>query len=192
MNKKTLLFIAPLCLAVLTLVVWKTFPRSASPAGAASGDVGKDLQARVAALPKPALTNLPRLAPAATRVGASASPAAKPAPLSEEMLAPLRRTFVPVRFTEDPRFPRGRQTLLSNRLLVSPEKRTFPQTASGVQSPTARNTTPFIVQFNTAVTDASRTLLADAGAIIRGFLPNNALLAELTPSALASHIPPRF
>ncbi len=186
MNKKALLFIVPVCLAVLTVVVWKTFLRSASPAGAASGDVGKDLQARVAALPKPALTNLPRLAPAATRVGASASPAAKPAPLSEEMLAPLRRAFVPVRFTEDPKFPRGRQTLLSNRLLVSPEKRTFPQTASGVQSPTARNTTPFIVQFNTAVTDASRTLLADAGAIIRGFFPNNALLAELTPSALAS------
>ena len=76
MNKKTLLFVAPVCLAVLAFVIWKAFPRPAAPAETARGDVGKNLQARVAALPKPALTNLPRLAPAAPRVGARSSPAA--------------------------------------------------------------------------------------------------------------------
>ena len=184
MNKKTLLFLAPFCLAGLTFFIWKTLPRPASSAGTASGDIGKDLPARVAALPKPALTNLPQLTPAVTSTGATSVPATKPAPLSEEVLAPLRRAFVPPRFTEDRRLPRERQTLLSNRLLVSPEKRDIPKAASGQQLPTPRNTTPFIVQFNTPVSDAARKRLTDAGALVRGFFPNNAVLAELTPATL--------
>jgi len=149
------------------------------------GDMGAGLPSRFAALQKPALSALPQL----TGVTSAPPPAAvAPVPppcLSEETLEPLRRAFVPPRFTEDPAVPRNRQTLLSNRRLVSPEKRDIPKAASGKQSPSPRNTTPFIVQFNTPVSDASRKFLSDAGALVRGFFPNNALLAELTPETLA-------
>ena len=85
----------------------------------------------------------------------------------------------------NPTLPRER-TLLSNRLVVSPEKRSIPDAASGRQSPTPRGTTPFLVQFNTPVSDVTRKLLIEAGALVRGFFPNNAILAELSPAALAA------
>ena len=186
MKIKNLLFA---CAGLLLLAVLGFFlKRTADSRNSlrARGDAGLGLQARVAALPRPALTNLPRLAAAASAVPAAAPTRSTPACLNEETLEPLRRAFVPPRFTEDPGVPRERQTLLSNRLLISPEKRTLPQAASGRQAPTPRNTTPFIVQFNTPVTDVSRKVLSDAGALVRGFFPNNAILAELTPAALAA------
>jgi len=106
------------------------------------------------------------------------------APLAEITLEPLRRVFVPPRFTADTHLPRERQTLLSNRMLVSPEERFIPFAPSGKQSPTQRGTTPFIVQFAGPVNDAARQVLESIGATVRGYFPNNALLAELTPTAL--------
>jgi len=178
-------FLLGACAALFLLALlglWLKHGGENRQAAVPRGDAGRHLSSRVAALPKPALTNLPKLA--------AAAPAVKPAPstacLSEEALEPLRRAFVPLRFTEDPAIPRERQTLLSNRMIVSPERRTIPKAASGKQSPTPRGTTPFIVQFNKPVSEASRNVLADVGAIVRGFFPNNAVLAELTPAALAA------
>ncbi len=188
MKNKTLLF-AGACFLVLVLFGF-LFTRKADnpPIPRPRGDIGVDLQARVAAGPKPTLTHVPQLTPATSAAPAAAAAQPKPSSptLTENDLEPLRRTFVPPHFTEDPTFPRERQTLLSNRLLISPEKRSIPKAASGKQSTTPRGTTPFIVQFNTAVTDASRKALTEAGAITHGFFPNNAILAELTPAALAA------
>ena len=182
MKNKTLLLLGA-ALLVTAFLGFRLTRGSRTPAGARA-DAARDLQARVAALPKPALTNLPRTPAAAPRAAAApASPAA--ARLSEGQLAPLRRAFVPPRFAADPAQPRERQTLLSNRLFVSPPARSLPSAASGRQTATARRTTPFIVQFSDSVSDASRQALADIGATVRGFFPNQALLAELTPEALA-------
>ncbi|MDD4442341.1 MAG: S8 family serine peptidase [Kiritimatiellae bacterium] len=188
MKKKNVvgLVVAGCVACALIFIAW---PRRAAPA-ANPGDAANDLPARVAACPRAALANLPQLAAgAAQAVAATNSPAAPdaaPARLDEATLDPLRRAFVAPRFTEDPALPRERQTLLSNRLIVSPEKRSIPDAASGRQSPTPRGTTPFIVQFNTPVSDAARALLTGVGAQVRGFFPNNAILAELTPDALAA------
>jgi len=158
MKKKNVIGLAVAgCIAcVLILIAW---PRRAAPV-ANPGDADKDLPARVAACPRPALANLPQLAAGAAQNEVTntpdAEPDAEPERLDEAALEPLRRAFVAPRFSEDPALPRERQTLLSNRLIVSPEKRSIPDAASGRQSPTPRGTTPFIVQFNTPVSDASQ------------------------------------
>ncbi|HRR34078.1 MAG TPA: S8 family serine peptidase [Kiritimatiellia bacterium] len=187
MNQRTVVGLALAgCVACALLdLVW---PRRHAPAVPA-GDVAQDLPARVAACPRPSLASLPQLAAGAAQHAATnppAAPGAAPARLDEATLEPLRRAFVPPRFSEDPALPRERQTLLSNRLIVSPEQRSLPDAPSGRQSPTPRGTTPFIVLFNTPVSDAARALLTEAGALVRGFFPNNAILAELTPDALAA------
>ena len=147
--------------------------------------------APAAALPRPAMHRLPQLttspaATSATHTTTATTTVGVAACLTEAEIEPLRRAFKPPRFDADPSLPRERQTLLSNRLLISPVERVLPRAASGAQSPTPRDTTPFLVLFNTPVTEASRALLIEAGAIPRGFFPNNALLAELTPAILAA------
>ncbi len=188
--KKYLVPLAFAGLILLSVVIgfWRARNTRHPNAVEQRGDVGlaQSLHARAAAQPKPSLAGLPKLTSATGATSAAAvTNTAAPALLSEGTLEPLRRAFTPPRFTEDPSLPRERQALLSNRLIISPETRSFPKAPSGAQSPTSRKTTPFIVQFNTPVSDASRKLLNDAGALVRGFFPNNALLVELTPSALA-------
>ncbi len=186
MKTKTLLF-SCVCLTLLGLGVW-TVLRSDKHADARR-EANARLLANVQTQPRPALSGRPSLGSATSAVSTvSAAPqinAAAADCLGEATLAPLRRAFTPPRFTERTDLPPGRQTLLSNRLLVSPESQSIPKAASGKQSPSPRNTTPFIVQFNTPVNDASRQLLKSLGATVRGYFPNNALLAELTPAALA-------
>ena len=181
MNKKTIQLSLVICLAAFAVF----FFLKKETQVAESGDVGKDLPARMAARPKPSLVHAPQMAaePAADEVAASPTNAAS-VRIPKEKLDELRRAFMPPRFPENPDIPRERQTLLSNRLLISPEARSVPQAASGQQTPTARGTTPFIVQFNVPVSDDARKLLTDAGATVCGFFPNNAVLAELTPAAL--------
>ena len=157
---------------------------------------GQDLSALVATRPKPTLAHLPQtkvIAADAEDEAASAIPAASTnttnaasARIPEEELEALRLAFSPKRFPENASIPRERQVLLANRLLVNPEARSIPQTAAGQQMPTSRGTTPFIVQLNVPVSDDTRKLLTDAGAVVRGYFPNNAVLAELTPAALAA------
>lgn len=159
--------------------------RRTAPAAPHPDAPARTAAAPAAALPRPAMRRLPQLAAPAAGT-ATTHTAAAAACLTEAELEPLRRAFKPPRFGADPSLPRERQTLLSNRLLVSPAERAVPRAASGAQSPTPRSTTPFLVLFNTPVTEASRALLIEAGAIPRGFFPNNALLAELTPAALAA------
>ena len=185
MNKRNLLIAG--ALLALGLILWRAnWLKQRSSPTPPHGDNGALLQERLRSQPHPSLGHLPKLSQApATAAPTSNAPAKAAARLSEETLAPLRRAFSPPRFTEDPRLPRGRQLLLSNRLVVSPEKRSLPAAASGMQSATLRGTTPFIVQFTQSVDDSSRQALESAGAIARGYFPNNALLAELTPAALA-------
>jgi hypothetical protein len=195
MNKKALQLGTVACLAAFAAFLFLR-KESRTSGGPEAGDVGKDLPARAAVRPKPSLAHLPHLGGTATPPSAVQGPAqagVPPAParatdarIPEETLDTLRRAFTPPRFPEDPSVPRERQTLLSNRRLVSPETRSIPKAASGQQSPTPRGTTPFIVQLNTPVSDAARELLTDAGAVVRGFFPNNAVLAEFDPAALAA------
>jgi subtilisin family serine protease len=188
MKRKPLLF-GCVCLALLVLGVWAVLRQDKRRAAAdARREANERLLSSVRTQPRPSLTNLPALGKAAAAAPAGARvPAPVPVPgcLTEATLAPLRAAFAPPRFTERADFPAARQTLLSNRMLLSPETRALPQAASGKQSPSPRNTTPFIVLFNTPVSDASRQLLTSLGATVRGYVPNNALLAELTPDALA-------
>lgn len=191
MKKKTFvgLLVTGCIAAVLIFVAW---PRRTVP-DATSDNADKSLPSRLAACPHPTPATDPSQpvtveeAQQGNVTNAPAdAPAAASARLDEATLEPLRRAFVAPRFSEDPTLPRERQTLLSNRLVVSPEKRSIPDAASGRQSPTPRGTTPFLVQFNTPVSDVTRKLLIEAGALVRGFFPNNAILAELSPAALAA------
>ncbi|MEI7899251.1 MAG: S8 family serine peptidase [bacterium] len=188
MKTKPVLF-ACAGLTLLGLGVWLALHAHKSRAAAATArrEVNTRLLASVQTLPKPTLTNLPSVGNITSTVATAAAARKNPPPpalLTEKTLAPLRSAFSPPRFAERTDLPPGRQTLLSNRLLVSPEARSFPQTPSGNQSPTPRQTTPFLVLFNTPVNDASRQSLKSLGATVRGYFPNNALLAELTPAVL--------
>jgi hypothetical protein len=192
MTKKAHFAVAATGFALLALFLMNK--KTAPAPDLTPGDARKALPARMANPPKPALANLPSLNGSEEQGTKNAEQETNAPPatantaglLSEETLEPLRRAFAPPRFTENPAVPHMRQTLLSNRLIVSPEARSIPQAASGQQSPTPRGTTPFIVQFNIPVSDAARELLTDAGALVRGFFPNNAVLAELDPAALAA------
>ena len=184
MKTRTILF-SSITLVIFSLIAWRAgWLHSLNHLTPPSGDNGTLLQSRVHSQPRPSMSRQPALthAPAATSSNTLVKAAAL---LSEETLAPLRRDFVPLRFTEDPHLPRECQILLSNRLIVSPEKRDLPTAVSGVQSSTRRGTTPFIVQFSGGVDDSARQAMASVGALARGYFPNNALLVELTPTALA-------
>jgi subtilisin family serine protease len=153
-------------------------------------DKGVALAEQIAQQPKPKLAHIPQLASSNTPVAialhpAPASSATRTGTLSDATLQDLRKTFILPRFPEDPQIPKNRQVLLANRLLITPTSRFFPEAASGRQKPTSRNTTPFMVVFAAPLSDASRDLLKKAGARVRGFIPNNAILAELTPEALS-------
>jgi subtilisin family serine protease len=153
-------------------------------------DKGVVLSERIAQQPKPKLAHIPPLAssntpPAIATHRAPPSTGNNKEPLSDATLQDLRRAFILPRFPEDPQIPRNRQVLLANRLLITPTSRFFPEAASGRQNPTSRNTTPFMVVFAAPLSDASRALLKKAGALVRGFIPNNAILVELTPEALS-------
>lgn len=50
-----------------------------------------------------------------------------------------------------------------------------------VQRPTARGTGPWLVQFNTGISEETRTNLHQAGGLIHGYIPANGLLVEATP-----------
>lgn len=138
--------------------------------------------------PKPTLRNLPHLTPSLSNqaVLATTNPPTQQVILAEKVLAPLRRAFVSPRYPSDPNLPRERQVLLSNRLLVVSDSHQIAESPSGKQSPTVRNTTPFLVLFKDPINDDARALLTRIGATVRGYFPNNALLAELTPAALTA------
>ena len=178
-------------LALLGLGVWTGIRAvSARRVATAHREALARLSSNFQTQKKPAVKGVPSFGGVTVPVSTAAvSAALKTAPaaadLTEATLAPLRRAFTPPRFAESTDLPPGRQTLLSNRLLVSPEERSIPKAASAKQSPSPRGTTPFIVLFNTPVNDASRQLLKSLGATVRGYFPNNALLAELTPAALS-------
>ena len=54
-----------------------------------------------------------------------------------------------------------------------------------LQRPTARGTAPWLVQFAGALRAADRAALENAGATIRGYVPENALLVEAAPDRFA-------
>jgi hypothetical protein len=160
-------------------------PKSAVPP---RGDIGTALSQRVATQPKPALAHLQQIVAPTNVFGQTSQAVATPplpASLSEAQLKPLRRAFVPPKIVARDDLPAGRQLLLVHRLIVASAQRSVPSAASGQQSATRRGTTPFVVQFDGPVTEAAREELTASGALLRGYIPNNAVLAELTPRALA-------
>ncbi len=184
MRKPLLLLAVGACLTALSIWVWRsgTRPRPEG-AGRPAGDVGRALASRVAVRPRPTFARLPQLAAPAAATPAPAASAA--GALDEERLEPLRRSFVPPRRTPRADLPESRQVLLANRLVAIPEEPFFPEGPSGMQTPTPRGTTPYIVSFREPVTDASRQRLTAVGATLHGYLPHQAVLAELTPEGLA-------
>jgi hypothetical protein len=106
--------------------------------------------------------------------------------LTEAELSPVRAAFASRRVIEAPDVPRERQILLCRRLVIAPEERSIPAAASGAQSASVRGTTPFLLQFSVPLSAKLRARLEDTGAELRGYFPNNAMLAELTPAALAA------
>lgn len=56
---------------------------------------------------------------------------------------------------------------------------------AAVQRQSAAGTVPWVVQFNDVVREEWKTALTDAGAVIRGYIPENAFLVEATPEAIA-------
>ena len=54
-----------------------------------------------------------------------------------------------------------------------------------VQRATARGTVPWLVQMAAAIRPQDHTALEAEGAVVHGYVPNNALLVEAAPAALA-------
>lgn len=127
---------------------------------------------------KPPLARGPQLA------APQPSAQAKVGLLQETQLAPLRRAFRPPQIIADPNIASTRQTLLSQRRIIAPATRAITPTITQPQKPTRRHTTPFIIQLNQPVTETTRALVSARGAIERGYLPHNAILAELSPQTL--------
>jgi subtilisin family serine protease len=191
MNKRVLFLISGgIGSLVIFIIFYAYFARPPKAKYSQQLDKGVSLTEQIAHQPKPKLAHIPQLASSNTPpdIALHSSPTSSGTSkelLSDATLQGLRKTFILPRFPEDPGIPRPRQVLLANRLLITPKTRFFPEAASGRQKPTSRNTTPFMVVFGSPLSDTSRELLKTAGAIVRGFIPNNAILAELTPEALS-------
>lgn len=174
---------------VILLIVYTFLPYFSQSKRSQHVDQGVALLERIAHQPKPKLAHISQLvssntSPAVATRRAPPSNGSTKRLLSDTTLQGLRKAFILPRFPEDSGIPRPRQVLLANRLLITPKNRFFPEAASGRQKTTSRNTTPFMVVFASPLSDSSRELLKATGAIVRGFIPNNAILAELTPEAL--------
>ncbi len=107
------------------------------------------------------------------------------ATLTEEKLDPLRRDFsrskssAPIHSQ-----PKEKTIILANRTISVPENAELPTTFSNNQIPTTRSTLPYIIHFGKPVTAEMRQGVESSGAILRGYLPNYAFLAELTIDSL--------
>ncbi len=107
------------------------------------------------------------------------------ATLSQSELARLRRVFSRSKSALSvSSLPKSKTIILANRTITVPENAEAPSALSQNQIPTQRETLPYILHFGTPVTAEIRRQLEDRGAILRGYLPNYAFLAELTLEAL--------
>ncbi len=112
--------------------------------------------------------------------------ASKPkATLTQAKLEPMRRIFSRTKFsTPITSLPKEKTILLANRTISVPENAKHPTALSGNQTPTKRSTLPYIIHFGRPVTADMRRQVQNNGAILRGYLPNYAFLAELTTDSL--------
>ena len=101
--------------------------------------------------------------------------------LSEETVLRYRRQFVPSIPRQNPGLPPEDQILLIARRIETAGGKIV-QMARTEMQPTQRGTRLYIVQFSEAITDATRALLQRIGAVEHGYVPNQALLLELTPA----------
>ncbi len=112
------------------------------------------------------------------------TPALKPS-LTQATLEPLRAAFKTEDFPKNqPQMPKEKTILLSNRIIEVPAEKSFPDSISQSQSPSARATIPYIVHFGRPVTTEMRLSLERSGAVLRGYLPHYAFLTELSAQAL--------
>ncbi|MFO7936831.1 MAG: S8 family serine peptidase [Kiritimatiellia bacterium] len=105
--------------------------------------------------------------------------------LSQEKLESLRRFHSqnqrPRSLTD---LPKERSIILANRTIEVPENAELPTSLSRDQIPTSRSTLPYIIHFGQPVTKEMRKRVENSGAILCGYLPNYAFLAEVTNESL--------
>ena len=122
---------------------------------------------------------------ATKKVSIKSAPKTSKTSLTEEKLKSLRRFHsqnrIPHTLTE---LPKERSIILANRTISVPENGEFPTSLSQNQIPTSRSTLPYIIHFGKPVTLEMRQRVQKSGAILRGYLPNYAFLAEVTSDSL--------
>jgi len=120
------------------------------------------------------------------KIAAAAKKSTVKATLTQEILEPLRASFKTADFRKNQgELPKEKTILLSSRIIEVPDERSLPRSFSNVQSPTERETIPYIVHFGKPVTREMRLHLERNGAVLRGYLPNYAFLTELSAQTLS-------
>jgi len=104
--------------------------------------------------------------------------------LTQGQLEPLRSAFKNSRDKIKGQLPKNRTILLSKRTIEVPEERSLPADFALDQSPTQRDSLPYIVHFGQPITGAMRQGLEKNGALLRGYLAHYAFLTELSAAAL--------
>ncbi len=113
------------------------------------------------------------------------NPAAEPT-LARDELEHQRAAFSRTRFKPASAAPSdGRSIHLSGRIIRVPQSSAAPQFAASAQTPSSRRTKPYIVHIGRPITPPIRQKLEADGAILRGYLPEFAFLAELSAESLA-------
>lgn len=141
------------------------------------------------------LVRLPRNLPEAGRDGGSAietvavadssarnARRADPRKAFEAELASWRRGFAHVPASAGGPAVPGHTILLTTHEV---DTSVSDKASARAQIPTARGTLPYILQFEGSVRDEWKAALEKHGVILRGYLPDNAFLAEVEPGAVA-------
>ena len=144
--------------------------------------VNRNLAQRVPKVKSPALGGLSN---APKKVIRPQKPALEPT-LTREELERQRVAFNRTRFNPAMDAQPDRNTIvLAGRAIRVPENSPIPAFNASPQLPTARQTKPYIVHIGRPITPQIRRKLEEDGAILRGYLPNFAFLAELSADTLA-------
>jgi len=105
--------------------------------------------------------------------------------LTQKTLEPLRASFKSIDHNQNfSSLPKEKKILLSNCVIAVPDTKSHPKALSRNQRLTTRATIPYIVHFGRPITTEMQRNLKNAGALLRGYLPNYAFLTELSANSL--------
>lgn len=188
MQKKLLVISALLGIlfAVSALVLQFTSTRRPTSKGS---DLAAVLSEKERPLASPAPSPEPEARPAAPITASTNLPQTainKPAPPATAAVQPAKKAAKPLpRHPEnDPNVPKARQVLLAHRRISVPKGRKFPTRFCTTQTPTVRQTAPYLLISEKTVDRNVHAQAMANGAKVSGFLPNNALLIEADENAL--------